>query len=233
MLSTPLAYTDVYVDDFVAAAQRSLDGSSEIDNWQQVHRLLLHAVDDVFRPLLVKDSPERREPVSLKKLHAGDCSWGTMKLVLGWIINTVAMTTTLPPHCVACLVEILNAFPATQWQTSMKRQHEMLGELRSMYLALPGSCNIFSSMQNAISSQSKGRIALGKGFHDALDDFRWMHWNIATRPTRIAEVIPSPPMAEGHHDASGTSAGRIWFPGPLLCARDGYDLLTPVVWQHR
>jgi hypothetical protein len=145
--STPLAYIDVYVDDFVAAAQQSPDGSSEIDNRQQVCQLLLHAVDNVFCPLLVEDSPERHKPVALKKLHTGDCSWGTMKLVLGWIIDMVVMTITLPPHCVACLAEILNAFQATQRQTSMKRWHKTLGELCSMSLTLPGSCNIFSSMQ--------------------------------------------------------------------------------------
>jgi hypothetical protein len=198
-----------------------------------VRRLLLHVVNDVFHPLSVKDSSKWHESVSLKKLHAGDCSWGTMKLVLGWIINTVAMTITLPPHCVACLAGILNAFPATRRQTSMKRWHETLGELRSMSLALPGSRNVFSSMQNAMSSQSKGPIALGKGVHDALDSFWWMHRNIATRPMQIAEVVPLPPVAEGHHDASGTGTGRIWFPGPLLRCRNGYNLLTPVIWRHR
>jgi hypothetical protein len=231
--STQLAYTEVYVDDFVAAAQRSPEGSLEIDNRQQVQRLLLHAVANVFCPLLVEDSPERHEPVYLKKLHAGDCSWRTMKLILSWIINMVAMTIMLPPHRVACLEEIINAFLAMQRQTSMKRWHKTLGELRSMSLTLLGSCNIFSSVQNAMSSQSKGCIALGKGVHDALDNFWWMHWNIATRLMRIAKVLPLPPVAEGHHNVSGMGAGRIWFPEPLLRAHDGYNSLTRVVWQHR
>jgi hypothetical protein len=151
-----------------------------------VRWLLLHVVDDVFCPLLVEDSPKWHKPVSLKKLHAGDCLWETMKLVLGWIIDVVAMTIMLPPHCAARLAEILNAFLATQQRTSIKRWHKMLGELCSMSLALPGSCNIFSSMQNAMSSQSKGRIALRKGVHNALDEFWWMHWNIATWPMQIA-----------------------------------------------
>jgi hypothetical protein len=73
----------MYVDDFVAAAHWLPDSSSEIDNQQQVRRLLLHVVDDVFHSLLVEDGPEWRKPVSLKKLHAGDCLWGTMELVLG------------------------------------------------------------------------------------------------------------------------------------------------------
>ncbi len=78
-----------------------------------------------------------------------------------------------------------------------------------MLLALPGAQNIFSSMQSVLSTQSKNRIALNKGVHDALDDFRWMQDNIASRPTRIAEVVPLPPIAEGHHDASGSGASGI------------------------
>jgi hypothetical protein len=95
-----------------------------------------------------------------------------MKLVLGWIIDTEAMTIGLPQHRINRLESILNAFPWSQQQTSVKRWHETLGELRSMSLALPGVQNIFSSMQSALSTQSKNRIALNKGIHDAIDDFR-------------------------------------------------------------
>jgi hypothetical protein len=56
----------------------------------------------------------RREPVSIKKLMAGDCSWGTMKLVLVWIIDTEAMTIGLPKHHIDRLESILNAFPQSQ-----------------------------------------------------------------------------------------------------------------------
>ncbi len=99
-----------------------------------------------------------------------------------------------------------------------------------MALALLGSQNIFSSMQSAISTQSKGCIALAKGVHDDLDDFCWMHANITECPTRIAEVIPLPPVAEGHHDVLGSKAGGVWFPGAYLTPRVGYTSTAPVVW---
>jgi hypothetical protein len=220
--STPLAYTDDYVDDHVGAAQNASGPRSEFDNRRWVRRHLLHAVEDVFRPLTATDSPERREPVSLKKLHAGDCSWGTMKLVLGWIIDTINMTISL----------ILDSFPVTQQRTSIKRWHEALGELRSMALALPGARNVFSAMQNALSTQSQGRVALRKGVHDALNDFCWMHQNITTRPTSIAELVPLPPVATGHHDASGSGAGGIWFPAPTITPRVGITPTAPIVWRH-
>eukprot|EP00804_Cyclotella_cryptica_P015216 CCRYP_000734-RA/>CCRYP_000734-RA protein AED:0.45 eAED:0.45 QI:0/0/0/1/0/0/2/0/162 len=90
-----------------------------------------------------------------------------------------------------------------------------------MSLALPGSGNIFSSMQNALSNMSGTRVTLNKGVHHALEDFRWMHDNIASCPTRIAELVPLDPVAEGHHDASGSGAGGIWFPSAMLVPCSG------------
>ncbi|KAL3816089.1 hypothetical protein ACHAXA_011414 [Cyclostephanos tholiformis] len=163
-----LSYIDVFVDDFVGLAQDAPDSSS---NRQRVRRILLHAVDDVFRPLEPGDSPTRQELVSLSKLRKGDCSWSTMKSVLGWIIDTSTLTIHLPSHHAARLAEILASFPRTQRRTSINKWHTVLGKLRSMSLALPGSRNIFSTMQNALISRTMGRVALHKGVHDALDDF--------------------------------------------------------------
>ena len=120
---TPLSYTDVFVDDFVGAAQQVTN------NLQRVRRILLHAIDDVLRPLEPSDPPQRREPVSIKKLRAGDCSWGTIKLVLGWIIDTENLTIRLPPHRIDRLAEILDSIPRSQHRTSLKKWHQVLGEL--------------------------------------------------------------------------------------------------------
>jgi hypothetical protein len=116
----PLAYADVYIDNFVGTAQRSPPGTHGLDNRRRVRRLLLHAVDDVFCPLSGSDGPERREPVSMKKLAAGDCSWGTMKQDLGWVIDSVDMTIALPPHRTSRLLEVLDSFPPSQKRTSTK-----------------------------------------------------------------------------------------------------------------
>jgi hypothetical protein len=81
-----------------------------------------------------------------------------------------------------------------------------------MSLALPGSRNIFITMQNALALKTGGGLALDKVVHHAFEDFRWMQENISTRPTQIAEVVPLPPVAKGHHDAFGLGASGIWFP---------------------
>ena len=221
--SRPLSYIDIFVDDFIGLAQ-------DLTNERRVRRILLHAIDDVIRPLSESDNVHRREPVSLKKLRQGDCSWSTVKLILGWVIDTVSMTIHLPPHRLERLGEILASIPATQKRTSVKKWHKVLGELRSMSLALPGARNLFSHMQHALSSKLKGRVALNKGVHDALDDFRWILADIASRPTRIAELVPLLASAEGHHDASGKGAGGIWFPANQLNPRQGYSQ-KPVVWR--
>jgi hypothetical protein len=76
-----------------------------------------------------------------------------------------------------------------------------------MSLALPGLRNIFSTMQNAFSSITKGRIALDKGVYHSLDDFCWMHDNISTCLIHIPKLVPLPAAAEGHNDTSGLGAG--------------------------
>ncbi len=227
----PLSYTDVFVDDFVAAAQEN--PTSNPSNRRRVRCILLRAIDDVFRPLTPSDPPERREPVSIKKLKQGDCSWVFIKQVLGWIIDTTTLTIQLPAHRIARLAEILDSIPLTQRRTSLTKWQTVLGELRSMALALPGSRNIFSTMQNALAHKTGGRVALHKGAHDALHNFRWMLVSISTPPTRIAELIPLPPVAEGHHDVSGSGAGGIWFPSPALVPREGYSIDQPLAWRFK
>ena len=110
----------------------------------------------------------------MKKLLKGDCSWGTVKLILGWIVDTVNMTIQLPPHRVERLWEILNSIPRRQKRTSVKKWHKVLGELRSMAIALPGSRSMFGRLQNALKLDGTSRIALNKGVHQALEDFRWI-----------------------------------------------------------
>ena len=232
----PLGTIDVFVDDFIALAQDHKGGKGRRRkrpaNSRRVRRLLLHGIDDVFRPLEEADGPHRREPVSLKKLRKGDCSWSTVKEVLGWVIDTVNMTLHLPARRVERLGEILSSIPPTQKRTSVKKWHKVLGELRSMSLAMPGARHLFSHMQRALASKLGGRISLTRDVHQALEDFRWLFRDITSRPTRLAEIIPLAAAAEGHHDASGMGAGGIWFPGPHLRPREGF-VNKPVVWRMR
>lgn len=225
----PIGYFDVFVDDFLGLVQGK-------HNRSRVRSTLLRAIDEVFRPNDFYDDLLRREPVSLKKLRQGDCSWNTIKVVLGWVLNTVAMTVELPQHRQERLAEILASIPVTQKRIAVKKWHKILGELRSMALALPGARNMFSQMQLALSNKIGSRVNTNKGVHQALDDFRWMLNDIKSRPTRIAELIPLLASALGYHDASGTGAGGVWFPHQSLDPRTKPGETpshTPLVWRYK
>jgi len=88
-------------------------------------------------------------------------------------------------------------------------------------------------MQNALSNKTGARVNLNNGVHHALEDFRWMHDKIASRPTRIAELVPLDPVGEGHHDVSGSGAGSIWFPIATLFSHLGYQAIKPLLWHHQ
>ena len=99
-LRPPLAYVDVYLDDFIKAVQGWY-------NALRTRRTLFHCVDSIFRPNGPNDK-WRKEPNSIKKLLQGDAFWSTQKVILGWLIDTVAMTISLPIHRQERLLELLH-----------------------------------------------------------------------------------------------------------------------------
>ena len=92
-----LVYVDVFVDDLLGLAQGLTHRSSH------VRRILFHALYKVFRPLGKLDLPQRKEVLSLKKLDAGDFSWSTYQVLLGWVVDTVNMKLCLPLHLASYL----------------------------------------------------------------------------------------------------------------------------------
>jgi hypothetical protein len=203
-----LSRFDVFVDDFIGMGQGN---RKQLTN---LRRILLHTLDEVFRPLEADDSPSRKEPASVKKLLQGDACWTTRKVILGWIIDTLKMTIELPQHRIERLAEILESIPRTQKRTTVKKWQQVLGELRSMSIAIPGSRGLFSLLHEALRHQEPGaRIRLSQGVHDCLDDFRWIANDLADRPTRLYEIVPQThPELLGAQDACGYGMGGVWFP---------------------
>eukprot|EP00804_Cyclotella_cryptica_P016988 CCRYP_001919-RB/>CCRYP_001919-RB protein AED:0.20 eAED:0.20 QI:0/-1/0/1/-1/1/1/0/330 len=90
---------------------------------------------------------------------------------------------------------------------------------------------MFACLQKALSLQTKNRVSLKKGVHQALEDFRWLASDLTSRPTRISELVPLLPGAEGQHDASGVGTGGVWFPGDSIPTRGTLKPGTPIVWR--
>lgn len=201
----PLAYIDVYMDDFVALVQ------GKPSRRRYVRQLLMQAVDTVFRPKDVSDPSHRQEPISEKKLRKGDGCWETTKTVLGWCLDTIHHTISLTPRRYNRLQEILDSLPRTRKRVRTKDWHQIMGELRSMSLAIPGLRGLFSTLQESFRHDTRKRLPLSPRVHDFLDDIRLLLSDLHHRPTRFREVTRSPPLIIGATDASGTGMGGVFF----------------------
>jgi hypothetical protein len=222
---TPLQYFDVFVDDAIGCAQGSQARLG------RVRRILLSALDDVLRPLDSTDPVTRQEPASVKKLLKGDACWSTLKTVLGWLIDTVRGTIELPPHRVERIQGLFNLFKGRR-RVAVKQWHQLLGELRSMTLAIPGGTGMFSHLQEALRVNDKSRVKLTQAVHDQLADFEFLTRSLSERPTRIAEIVPTEPTHVGACDAALTGMGGVWIPPSRSLPSSGGVPPPPLVWRE-
>ena len=192
------------MDDFILLAQGGRRRR------RRLRRILFHCIDMVFRPPDAEDDELRKDPISLKKLRQGDGALETAKVVLGWLIDTVAGTIELPPARVERLRELLSSFPRRRKTCPKKDLLKLVGELRSMIIALPGGVGCLSWLQERVKATATKRVYLNRQFHDAIDDFRWLAGDVCSRPTRIGEVVPEAPTEFGRVDASGRGMGGVW-----------------------
>jgi hypothetical protein len=220
-LQQPLNAVDVYMDDFILISQ-----GSRADRVSS-HRIVFDCIDSVLRPLSPGDNPKRKEPNSTKKLAQGDAAWATQKTILGWKLDTARRTIELPMHRLDRLHLLLSSIERPQRRTSRRKWQQLVGELRSMVLAIPGGRGLFSQLQSVITydpdPKPSDRLQLSPAVHDQLDDFRWLISSLSTRPTRWGELVDSEPLFLGTVDASGTGMGGVWL--------DPTQRLPPLLWR--
>ncbi|KAI2499906.1 hypothetical protein MHU86_14576 [Fragilaria crotonensis] len=215
----PVASVDVYVDDFLLLAQTHAQR-------QKVLRATLQAIDAVFRPLESSDPAHRTEPASIKKMLKGDAHWSTWKRMLGWDLDTINATLHLPAHRLDRLLHVLSWICPPRKRLSTKKWHQLLGELRSMAPALPGTRGLFSVLQEALSRGDRHRVRLNPDVYATAHDFRVLVNAVASRPTRLHELVPTPPSDIGACDACRIGMGGVWF--------DAIDpTAAPVLWRLR
>jgi hypothetical protein len=193
-------------------------------------RTLFECLDTVFRPLAPEDNPRRKEPNSTKKLAKGDGAWATRKVMLGWVLDTVRRTIELPPHRLERLFELLESIPTHQRRTSRRKWQQLLGEVRSMILAIPGGRGLLSQLQAVLTWPAEGlprpsdRLTLSPAVHDQLADLLWLARDLGGRPTRWGELVDSDPSFLGAVDASAAGMGGVWL--------DAGQRLPPLLWRQ-
>jgi hypothetical protein len=209
------------VDDFLGLVQGGTRAR------RRVKRALLHTLDTVLRPHDEADSCHRQEPASTKKMANGDWAWSTVKVVLGWVIDTIVNTIYLPVHRLTRIREIMASIGTNQSRVSLKKWQQILGELRSMALVIPAAISLFSMLQEALKASDGHQVCLTRHTHDFLHDFHWLVDDVGTRPTAIDELVPDQlPSTHGACDASKKGFGGVHFV-PL----PGGQLL-PLLWRE-
>ena len=90
----------MYIDDFIALIQTTNE-----DEIKRLTRCLLHAITDIF-PAPSETGSKMGPPISTKKLiEVG--TWETHKEILGWMLDGITRTISLPqPKCDKILLEL-------------------------------------------------------------------------------------------------------------------------------
>jgi hypothetical protein len=158
----------------------------------------------------------------------GNATWATLKTILGWILNTLDKTISLPPHRLVRVHDILDSIGPNQRRVALSKWQQVLGELRSMALAIPYAIGLFSVLQEALKSSDGSRVRLTQHTHAFLHDFRWLVEDVGARPTKIDKLFPDAnPSTRSACDALGTGQGGVHF----VLLPDGTTL--PMLWRSR
>ena len=220
----PSTYVDIFIDDFLGLAQLPAHRQ------RQVQQTLLHTLDKMFWPCDSRDSSNRKELLSLNKLLEGGCIWSTCQVLLGWVIDMVNITLSLPPRQENRFKEILAGIPCSQKRIGMDKWYRVLGNIFPVDISLPGARGIFSHMQEAILHMNGKQVALTRGVHQALAEFQWLVEYLGRRPTQLYEFVSLQTTLDVYHNASGYMCGGAVLLGSTAVPRLPKSI--PALWPH-
>jgi hypothetical protein len=211
----PLNFTDVYMDDFMMIAQAPTHTYTRNN--------LLYHLDSIFRDTA---GTPRRTIVSASKVLKVDATFATQKRILGWDINTTTMEIQLPQHRVERLAELIQYFTSRIHTTRTKWQ-KLLGELRSMALAIHSAKYLFSALQYPLVHSSKRRFRIPAIAKSALHDWKVLLHSLGSHPVPITMTVPHAPHFWAATDASVQGLGGFWLPATIT------NDSQPYVWRHK
>ena len=134
---------EVYIDDFIGLLQTT--DSKEI---LRCSRALLHGIHSVFPPPTVTGH-DGHDPISQKKMDAGDGLWETRKEILGWIFDGLERTMELPQDKVDKIVTTITTARRQGW-LPRKEFESLRGKLRHAALGLPNGQHLLQPVDQAL-----------------------------------------------------------------------------------
>ena len=132
------------------------------------------------------------------------------KEILGWILDSALGTLELTDCHKAWVLAIFDALWDKK-RVGLKEWQCLLGELQFMGPAIPGSARLFGVLQLGITYASWHHVCITSHLCDHLTDFEHLTQSIATRPSRLAELVPDYLSAIGSVDAAKSGMGGVLF----------------------
>ena len=134
-----------YVDDYILAAVEDLTGTM----LQRTSRGALHTILGLFF------TPERsghlnwKNPISAKKLEAGDAQWAHTKELLGFICNGEDHTVHLT-HCMAAEIADDTAQILKKNRVTVPKFQSAVGKMHHVTTILPMAHGMFNPLNQAL-----------------------------------------------------------------------------------
>ena len=200
----------VYVDDYILAAVEDPTGTL----LQRAGRAALHTIHGIFPSLERSGHVGGKDPISLKKLEAGDAQWAQTKELLGFVCDGATRTVRLTQRKATAIAEATAQLLKKNRAATQKFQ-SVVGKMRHRTAILPAAKGLFTPLNHALKG-GPTTVPLGaKGdVRAALLDLRQLVLTLADRPTHVNEILlPAAPHYIGYCDASAFGAGGVWFSG--------------------
>ena len=200
----------VYVDDYILAAVENCTGTL----LQRTGRAALYTIHGLFPPPAQSGHTGGKDPISIKKLEAGDARWDHTKELLGFVFDGQERTVHLTQRKAQSIADATTKLLKKN-RTSIHKFQSIVGKMRHVATILPAARGMFTPLNRALRN-GPTTIPLGaKGdVRAALLDLKQLITTLAARPTHVNEIlVPASPDYIGFCDASAFGAGGVWFSG--------------------
>ena len=206
---------EVYVDDFCVLAQ-----TNNPTILRGLSRTILHAIHDVFPP------PEETghsggDPISLKKLLAGEGVWAVQKEILGWMFDGISFCISLPAKKITDMIATLHQL-RRQPHILYKDLEKLRGRMIHATIGIPDGRPLLAPLNRALVHKRK-RIRNNPALISSMRDFASLLREMAKHPTHVKQLVTGPPAFICYCDASKIGVGGVLLPGKAH--------MPPTVWH--
>lgn len=135
----------VFVDDFCA-----ITNNLHPQHLTSFSKAIIHGIHSIFPPPNITKHIGK-DPISQKKLAAGDGTWDTTKEILGWVLNGVNYTIQLLPSKCQKICKLIKHL---LWKTSCSLLdfQKVTGNIQHASFAIPGGKGLFSPLWKVLAS---------------------------------------------------------------------------------